>query len=138
MSSKAKTRRPPQRKKLAQRFEEMNLPSKLLLVGAVSGALLSVGGLIAYASGIVETYRPYAIRETERVVADIQLAQYGTDLRDIQARIIRLENQRKLYPQRWTQQDEAELRYWYAQQAEYLRRLEYLKQQQRPQYYGPR
>ena len=130
--------RPKPKKRLSQRFNEKTLASKFLLIGSLSGALMSVGALIAYGSGLVETYRPYAIRETERVVADIQRAQYGTDLRDIQARIIRLENQRKLYPQRWTQQDEAELRYWYAQQAEYMRRLEYLKQQQRPQYYGPR
>ena len=115
----------------------MTLFGKFMLLGAVGTAFVAIGTAVSYGLGVVDTYRPYALKVTEKVVADMQLAQYGTDLRDIDSRIVRLENQRKLFPQRWTQQDEAELRYWYQQRDMYHQRMKSIQQQQRPQYYGP-
>jgi len=58
---------------------------------------------------------PYATRATEFVVAGWQADRVANDLRDIKARIERLEIKRKVHGSGFNFQDQKELEYWYNQ-----------------------
>lgn len=132
------TRRKKKRlsKRIEEKFNDMSLAKKLLYVGGFVGALLTIGTAIGQATNVFEKQRPWALRETERVVASMQIRDYSTDLRDIEGRIVRLETKRKINPRAWTQQDENELRYWYQQKSALIQILQQLQQNQRPYYYA--
>ena len=114
----------------------MSLMKKLLYIAGFVGALLTIGTAIGQATNVFEKQRPWALRETERVVASMQIRDYSSDLRDIEGRIVRLETKRQINPRSWTQQDESELRYWYQQKANLIQILQQLQQNQRPYYYA--
>lgn len=112
----------------------MTLRNKIIFVGSLSTALIALLGLISLAANKVDEYRPWAIRDTELVVAGFQLDRFSSDARDIDARILRLEQKQKLFPRQWTQEDQAELYYWKNQRAQVQQRIDMIRQQQRPMY----
>lgn len=122
------------RKTVGERFEDMTLKNKLILLGSISAALIAIGGAMSLASNKIDQYRPWAIRETEMVVAGFQLDRFSSDARDIDARILRLEQKQKFYSRQWTQEDQAELNYWRNEKMKIQQRIDMIRQQQRPMY----
>lgn len=127
-------RKKPHHKTVTERFQDMTLKNKFILVGSVCTALIAVAGVLGMASNTVDEYRPWAIRETEMVVAGFQLDRFSSDQRDIDARILRLQQKQKFYSRQWTHEDQAELNYWLNERARLQQRMDIIRQQQRPMY----
>ena len=105
---------------------------RLISIGGIAGALIAISGAWAIGRQWTEAHRPWAIRDTEIVVAGFQADRVGTDVRDIEGRIERLKTRKSISPRQWGLEDQKELDYWLDQIRQKKKLLQEIESKQRP------